>query len=544
MRELSELRRGLAVACGVAVCSCAASSAEAGEIRLASRGFAPDFASNGASTPEAVSADGRFVAFWSHATDIVSGGGDTNGVADAFLWDRLTSTTTLISHTVALPGFTANGSSYPAAITPDGRYVLVQSNAVDLISGATDLNSTFDLFLWDRNTNSMTLVSRAEDPDPSPVAANGASEPVAMSADGRYVAFRSNGTNLVQNLDANGEPDAFLWDRVTDAMTLVSHAAGVPTMTGDAGSYPAALSADGRYMAFYSGATNLVAGVTDENEDDDAFLWDRDTNTTRLISRSATSATTTANGSSDIAALAMSVNGRYVTFSSWATNLISGGVDTNDSQDAFLWDRDSGLVVLVSHAAGSLTTTADDFASPTSISADGRYVTLDSMATDLVAGGSDTNSVWDVFVWDRDTGIVKLVSHVVGAPTTAAAGFSNQSAISADGRNVKFRSTAVDLLGKASDPNGSWDAFLWRRASGEVTLTSRSTANEWTAGNAPSEPDSLSADGWCVTLKSTATDLMPGTFNGVQQVFLACPFNLFSDGFESGTTGWWSHPLP
>src|SRR5437867_4406185 len=210
---------------------------------------------NDVSLGSALSADGRFVAFDSAATDLVAG--DTNGVSDVFVHDRQTGTTERVS--VASDGAQGNGSSglvtfaFPPALSADGRFVAFVSFATNLVAG--DTNGATDVFVHDRQAGTTERVSVASGGSQS----NGSNVGSALSADGRFVAFQSAATNLVAD-DTNGATDVFVHDRQTGTTERMSVASDGSQGNGfNAGP---ALSADGRFVAFHSTATNLVAGDT------------------------------------------------------------------------------------------------------------------------------------------------------------------------------------------------------------------------------------------------------------------------------------------
>src|SRR6266446_5737670 len=293
---------------------------------------------NGASLSSALSADGRFVAFDSAATDLVAA--DTNGVSDVFVHDRQTGATERVS--VASGGAQADGSSgligfaFPPALSADGRFIAFVSVATNLVAG--DTNGATDVFVRDRQTGTTERVSVAS----GGTQANNASRYPALSADGRFVAFQSDATNLVVG-DTNGMTDVFVHDRQTGTTERVSVASGGGTQgTGNSGGFFAfpALSADGRFVAFQSDATNLVAG--DTNGATDVFVHDRQTGTTERVS--VASGGTQGNGFS--AGPALSADGRFVAFHDTATNLVAG--DTNGASDVFVHDRQTGTPERVS----------------------------------------------------------------------------------------------------------------------------------------------------------------------------------------------------
>jgi len=273
---------------------------------------------NGVSYGAAISADGRYVAFYSDAANLVPG--DTNGATDVFVRDRRAGTTARVS--VSSTATQANGRSYPAAISADGRYVAFVSQAANLVPG--DTNGTADVFVRDRRAVTTTRVSVSS----TGAQADKESYWPSISADGRHVTFYSDATNLVPG-DTNGTADVFVRDRRAATTTRVS-----VSSTGAQGNGPSAfpsISADGRYVAFDSGAASLVPG--DTNGAADVFVRDRRAGTTTRVSVSSTGAQ--GNGLSRFPAV--SANGRYVVFGSLAANLVSG--DTNGTADVFIRDR-------------------------------------------------------------------------------------------------------------------------------------------------------------------------------------------------------------
>jgi Tol biopolymer transport system component len=338
---------------------------------------------NGGSFTPSISANGRYVAFASIAVNLVSG--DTNGVQDIFVHDRQTGQTTRVS--VASDGAQANDFSSNPSISADGRYVAFISVANNLVSGDTGVDH--DVFVHDRQTGATTLVSVAMDGSEG----NGYSEEVSISADGRYVAFRSWADNLVSG-DTNNHPDIFVRDRQTGQTTRVSVASD-GTQANDF-SFEPSISADGRYVAFMSWANNLVSG--DTNGDWDIFVHDRQTGATIRVS--------VATGGGQAAGRSqrpsISADGRYVAFASSASNLVSG--DTNNHPDIFVHDRQTGVTMRVSVASDGTQTYVFSF--DPSISADGRYVAFGSEADNLVSG--DTNGRYDIFVREMNKTVVFL----------------------------------------------------------------------------------------------------------------------------------------
>ena len=265
-----------------------------------------------------ISADGRYVAFSSMASNLVTG--DTNGDTDVFVHDRSTGDTTRVS--VDSSATQGNDHSHEPSISADGRYVAFSSMASNLVTG--DTNGATDIFVHDRTTGTTTRVSV----DSSATQGNDHSYEPSISADGRYVAFWSDASNLVTG-DTNGLKDVFVHDRSTGTTTRVSVDSG--GNQGNNYSCAPSISSDGRYVAFYSIASNLVTG--DTNGDVDVFVHNRSTDTTTRVFLD--SSGTQSNGHSYSPSI--SADGRYVAFYSYATNLVSG--DTNGVRDIFVTDK-------------------------------------------------------------------------------------------------------------------------------------------------------------------------------------------------------------
>lgn len=386
--------------------------------------------SNAHSWAPVISGDGRYVAFTSRATNLATKETDSRG--GIFVYDRQTGS----SECVTVSGLTS-------AISDDGRYLVFASSAADLV--ADDSNDTLDIFVYDRVTGSSERVSVASDGGES----NNSSSSPAISADGRYVAFASRADNLVAD-DNNGESDIFVHDRDTGSTELVS--VDRKGGQGDNGSWSPAISGNGRYVAFYSQATNLVAD--DTNGEKDVFVHDRDTGSSERVSIAS-------DGSqADFSSFAPSLSddGRYVTFESQASNLVDA--DTNGGPDIFVHDRATGSTELVSVASDG--SQGNYYSFSPAISGDGRYIVFSSDATNLVL--ADTNNLRDIFIHDRDSGITKRSSvssdgsqsnnNRDGIEPAVSAG----AAISDNGRYVVFYSYAMNLV--ADDTNDSSDIFV------------------------------------------------------------------------------------
>jgi Tol biopolymer transport system component len=389
---------------------------------------------NGYSTAPSASADGRFVAFHSGATNLVDR--DRNGFADVFVRDRLAASTERVS--LAASGSEADGDSTFASISADGRFVAFRSTASNLVDG--DRNGVADVFVRDRATGS----TRRASVDSAGAEADRASDFPAISANGRFVAFSSAATNLVDG-DVDGFPDVFVHDLQSGETSIVTVGQGgaAPDRFGVADAL--AISADGRFVAFQHLAGNLVAD--DTNEVEDVFVRDRVAGTT--LRASVASSGEQADARSGLGRLSISADGRFVTFASDATNLVPG--DTNGVSDTFVHDADTWDTTLVS--ATPTGEPANGPSSAPSISSDGRFVAFLSVASNFAPG--DGNALGDVFVRDLFTTTVTCAS--LGPSGAAADGESYTPAIAADGREVAFISYATNLV--PGDTNRAIDVF-------------------------------------------------------------------------------------
>ena len=392
-------------------------------------------------------------------------------------------------------GEEGNGKSWLPSISADGRYVAFSSEARNLVDG--DTNGTIDVFVHDCQTGQTTRVSVKSNGEQ---ARYGGVYP-SISGNGRFVAFQSLARDLVDG-DTNGKMDVFVHDRETGQTTRVS-----VSSSGEEGndiSWSPRISADGRYVAFESIASNLVEG--DTNEGWDVFMHDRRQpgQTTRV---SVSSSGEEGNGESkwhDI-----SPDGRYVAFSSEADNLVDG--DTNENMDVFVHDCLMGQTTRVSvNSSGEEDTGCGAISRLPSISVHGGYVAFESAASDLV--DEDINGRWDVFVHDRQTDRTTLVSlSSNGDQGNCASSFAS---ISADGCSVAFESCAGNLV--AGDTNKRDDVFV---NDCETEETTRVSVSRWQANEGCFCP-SISADGRFVAFYSEASNLVDGDTNENRDVFV------------------------
>ncbi|MBE9011882.1 DUF4347 domain-containing protein, partial [Pseudanabaenaceae cyanobacterium LEGE 13415] len=434
-----------------------------------------------------ISRNGNAIAFTSFSSDLVDG--DTNNAIDVFVRNLTTNQTTLVSRSSG--GAIADGNSGNASLSADGNRVIFTSLATNLVNG--DTNAQQDVFVRDIAANTTFLISRTPTGSVGNNASGtnstgiGASTSVPiLTNDGNTAIFVSLAQDLAPD-DTNNLFDGFVVPVTTGNATLLSRRNTDPNLASRTGSGIStagsnSISDDGRYIVFTSAAPEIVDG--DTNGVADVFLRDRQTNTTTLISRG----TNIANGASGNAAI--SANGRYVVFTSAASNLVAG--DSNNAIDIFWVDRQTQEIRLVSRAIGGGSANATSL-SPV-VSADGLFVAFTSAATNLV--NSDTNNQQDVFLWNSADNSIVLVS-------AGSNGTSEQPVISADGRFVGFVSAASTLV--SGDTNGQRDVFVWDRTNGAITLVSQSTANVISDGD--SFEISMSRNGRSIAFTSTARNL-------------------------------------
>ena len=385
----------------------------------------------------------------------------------------------LISHD--LNGSHANLNSTSPAISTHGRYTAFISFASDIVIG--DTNGASDAFLWDARNSRNWLVTKGFDDAP----ANGNTSAPAIGASGRWVVYSSNATNLVRG-DTNNAADIFVTDMRRGKTKLISASpAGAPA---NGPSLVPAITGDGRYITYASDASNLVTDDPNGHERD-VFRFDTDTGTTILISRSASG------GGADDASYssAISADGNVVTFQSDATNLVSG--DTNGASDVFAYDVTAASTSVVSADVSGAS--ADGASFQPFISADGRYVSFTSAASDLVP--DDANADWDGFLRDRTTGTTRALS--VTPDGQPADGRSQFAVVSQDGAWATFLSNASDLGLPARD--GVSQVYLQNLATGALTLVSVGLRGK--PGNHDSDSTSITGDGRHVAFSSAAGNL-------------------------------------
>ena len=326
--------------------------------------------------------------------------------------EALLGTNTLVSRSSS--GTRGNGDSVGSDISLDGRYVVFTSYATNLVSN--DTNDVSDIFLKDTTTNSISRISV----DSSGNQANASSQGAKISGNGKYVVYYSDASNLVSG-DTNGYRDIFRYTIATGATQLVS----VDSSGNQANqqSYDADLESEGRFIVFTTESTNL--GMTDTNGQTDVVLKDMTSGTVTYLNQSDSG--TLGNGYSSSGRI--SCDGRFIAFTSNASNLVSG--DNNGYYDVFLTD------MLGTRTVTNVTLGGNGWSSVADISCTGDYLLYTSNATNQISG--DSNGVYDTFRYARSSGVKDRVSIKENGGTPEQ--YSSGVALSADGKLAIFRTS-------------------------------------------------------------------------------------------------------
>jgi Tol biopolymer transport system component len=409
-------------------------------------------------------------------------------------------------------------------LSADGRYMAFTSGSILAPPDSTTLN---DVYVRDLDTGLTVLASRAS--GPSGAAASGSSVnggPKSFSADGRFVVFQSRAGNLSPDDTNDASLDIYVRDLQTQTTTLVSRATGVAGAKGNGTSAGAAqMSADGRYVAFQSAATNLDPADTDAN--DDVFLRDLQTATTTLIDRSSG-----VNGAkaSRAFAPAISGDGRYVAFTSDHSGITPDDPDTHN--DVFVRDVQSSTTTLVSRATGASGVKGNAASVNPQISSDGTLVAWTSFATNL--DPDDTDALGDTYVRDLVANTTKLITRASGPNGAKGNGHSGGSGFSGDGRYVAFASAATNL--DPADTDTITDSYMRDLQTDSTILISRATGALGVKGNgASSGHTTLSSDGRYAAFTSTSTNLSPDDTSNLEDIYVR-DLQTFVTSLESRAT--------
>lgn len=375
-----------------------------------------------------LSGDGRWVTFETNDGLLRS---DTNGYTDVYAYDRWTDT--LLCASTSTAGVYGNAPAHSGTISADGNFVAFVGLADNLVP--LDTNAWADVYVKNLQSGETIRVSNALG---TANAAYGASLGPAISADGRYVAFRSSALDLVAS-DTNSHTDIFRYDTLTGVMLRVSDG---PAGQGNGNVWDCSISADGSRIAFRSWATNLVP--VDNNGTSDIFVVDVG-GFPELVSRNAMGLPADSQSSRPV----LSADGLNLTFESFATDLAG---PYNTQNDVFLLRLDTMKLELVSVSSEGLPGVGSSLNG--SMSADGRFVGFVSQAKGLAPF---EGMEWNAYV--RDTH--KEETWVVGRPSgvaTLADGPASTLKLSADASIVSFESAATNMV--LEDDNANWDTFV------------------------------------------------------------------------------------
>jgi len=402
-------------------------------------------------------------------------------------------------------GNQANDHSYTPDISADGRYIAFASDATELVSG--DDNQSRDIFVHDRQTGETELVSVNSDGNEG----NFDSDSPAISDDGRYVAFHSFATNLRSN-DTNGVADIFVHDRQTGDTTLVNIVLG-----GQANdiSYDPDISGNGQYITFWSYASNLVGG--DNNNVSDVFRYDRIGQTMFRVSLDSNEV----QGNFHSSFPSISQDGHAIAFESGASNLVSG--DSGIYRDVFWRDMNAGQTKRVSVNSNGNEANGDSFGA--AISADGRYVAFTSLANDVTS--NDNNPYRDIFLRDTQNNSTERITGSMGDLNTW-----EEPSVSGSGRYLTYR-------GRPPLPCDQTlcEIFVYDRDTD--TAVRASVSNSGAAGNEDSYTPVMAAGGRYVAFGSKAPNLVPGDTNNYRDIFVRdhLPVPTMSVNFATGQPG-------
>jgi hypothetical protein len=470
-----------------------------------------NYNSGNQSSIAAITSAGRHVAFTSVAPNIVPEQRSWTYTRNLYMLDRETGVRSLISHLPGRPNVTANGPSVDPAISADSRFIAYSSNATNLVENQVDYyptpehKATEDIFLYDRQLRSTMLVSHTWD---SLTTTAGAGYGAAFNAynpmisdDGRFVAFTSAAGNLVRSLTRPSR-NVYLYDRESVKNVLVSHHWETAFRYG--GGFLLDLSADGHGVVFSSANHEICAGQTGQGGYQ-VYLYSLETKSSILVSHGYQSPAEVGNGDSKWACIDCA--GRFISYSSSSKNLVTDQELSNE-ENVFLFDSETGMNVLVSRLPESSLYSEGNASTPF-ISGNGSHV----------AYRVSVPQARDVFLYDRRSGESKLISHRADDPHTGSNGYSEVMGISDDGRFVLLQSNATDLVAGIERGSNRSKVYVHDTLLGETYLVSRRPGSEKVIDDGHSYPIAISNDG-TVLFSSELGDLVPGDFNEHFDLFL------------------------
>jgi Tol biopolymer transport system component len=465
------------------------------------------------------SPDGRYILFASLANNLALTTNNTPvpvlvpASMSVYLRDRASNTTTLVS--VNLSGAAGgNGDSWPAGISTNGRYALFESTASDLVAG--DTNNAPDVFVRDLVQGVTRLVSV----NTNGVSGNAGSRGSVMTPDGHYVAFTSAASNLVAG-DANGISDVFVRDLQGNVTTLVSLGAtptNASTLLSSSG--PPAITPNGRFVAFFSTAINLIPGVTSAGE---VYVRDMLLGTTTLASTNARTLASSVLGSTNVIScnVSISADGNFVAFES-CTNAPE---PTSAPGIILRYNQQTGLTDLV-HTNAAVPLTGFENIHNLDMTPDGRFIAFVAN----INGNSGSSTA--IYLWDAQAGTNSLVSACLDQ-TVPTGAFCDSPVVSSNGQYVAFVSTATNLTTNAAA--GACCLYLRDMHAGTTYLVGESTNGMVPWVNQTIVPN-LSADGQSIAFESIVPNFVPNRTNANYGVFVATPL--------TGAIEWISAPHP
>lgn len=438
-------------------------------------------------------------------------------------FDRASGISRLISASVT-DGSRANGTCYAPAISPDGRYVVYSSYATDLVDGTTvDPNAAVDIFLHDLTDGSTRLISvvAGSPATGTPTAANGLSYSPQFSPDGRFVAFTSGASDLTTVAPhvtslRSSKRNLFLHEIATGETRLLTPNAAGTDGANDSGHENLRFIEGTDLVLFESSATDLVAGSNDAESGYDVFLRDLGTGVTELVSVDGNGDAIANDNSKRVQHDGATRGGRFVLLTTNVDGLVPE--DTNGKTDVFLRDRDTDTLRLVSVDANG-TAAANGTSQGVGISPDGRFIVFRSNATDMgfdVTGAGEEGGA--LFVLDTKKDRLRMVNHRRGARTVAANGPLSSAYLSTGGRYLMFATSANDLVrAKRNDENEVFRYDLKRGKLKRLTKTPRGAVPF--DDEAAWEPHAISGNGKFTSVFS-ALDVAPGDANGIVDLYV------------------------
>lgn len=431
----------------------------------------------------------------------------TAGEVNAYAFNPQDQSTRLISHAHDDPLRHANNRSSVISTTADGHWQLLESSSNELVAGQPSA-SAWGLYLYDSRLKRMTLVSPAASNPLLPVAGWSA----RMDHNASRVLFESTEVASLLGVDLPSSTQVFAFERSSSTVSLISHVAGDVSMPAQGPASAADISADGSSGYFVASDRWFDVSIVDLNQKDDVHEYTFNDLSSRTRSRTGDPRQTTANAQTQTAGL--SEDGRWVLLESEASDLSEDVLDENRTWDVYLFDAQSRQQRLISARASTADRTASGETRADGISADGRWILLRSNASDLI-DGVNPGSGLQVILFDRTTGQLQQISMAPGQST--ATGSSSTARISRDGQWVTFASTATDLVA-GPDNNGAEDVFLYERATGHIRLVSRAHGSQNTADRR-STPHAISNNGRWLLYSSRATNLLSTTSGPAYYVY-------------------------